>query len=60
MENQENIKDIEISEMCIESSPCKHYVKITYTDGTEEEKCMGWESIEKIYKLKYSRSPTHN
>lgn len=43
-----NIQQVQVSEKCMRSYPCKHIVTITYSDGSQSQELMNGVDIAKL------------
>lgn len=48
MQSLKNVADVQISEKCMRSYPCKHIVTFTYQDGTIKNELMNGVDIAKM------------
>lgn len=54
------IIDIKINEdICLESSPCEHYIEIIYEDGESKSTCMDAVDIESLLISLKKKVPKH-
>lgn len=56
---QKPIQSVKVSEMCMETYPCQHFVVITYTDGTTEEKTLMAPTVASYWKFLDENSRRH-
>lgn len=50
MSDEKSVIKAEIGDICLESYPCQHWVKISYADGSTKKKCLGARYIAENFK----------